>query len=106
MKKEETQRISRKELKDDFNGSNVGHHDFEKNCFQFMISSLCYNIYHLFRLTILEGKDLQMRMNSFRCKYQKIAVKVVRHARKISLSFSSAYRYKTEFLRYYQKLQI
>ena len=95
-----------KELKDDFNGSNVGHHDFEKNCFQFMISSLCYNIYHLFRLTILEGKDLQMRMNSFRCKYQKIAVKVVRHARKISLSFSSAYRYKTEFLRYYQKLQI
>ena len=90
---------------DDFNGNNTGHHDFEKNCFQFMISSLCYNIYHLFRLIVLEGKDRKIRMNTFRNKYQKIAVKVIRHARKIILSFSSAYRYKKTFLKYYQKLQ-
>ena len=70
-----------KELKDDFNGDNVGHHDFEKNCFQFMISSLCYNFYHLFRILVLEGKDQKIRMNTFRNKYQKIAVKVIRHAR-------------------------
>ena len=94
-----------KELKDDFNGDNVGHHDFEKNCFQFMISSLCYNFYHLFRILVLEGKDQKIRMNTFRNKYQKIAVKVIRHARRIILSFSSAYRYKKKFLKYYQKLQ-
>lgn len=92
-------------LKDDFNGDNVGHHDFEKNCFQFMISSLCYNFYHLFRILVLEGKDQKIRMNTFRNKYQKIAVKVIRHARRIILSFSSAYRYKKKFLKYYQKLQ-
>ena len=94
-----------KELKDDFDGDNVGHHDFEKNCFQFMISSLCYNFYHLFRILVLEGKDQKIRMNTFRNKYQKIAVKVIRHARRIILSFSSAYRYKKKFLKYYQKLQ-
>lgn len=94
-----------KELKDDFNGDNVGHHDFEKNCFQFMISSLCYNFYHLFRILVLEGKNQKIRMNTFRNKYQKIAVKVIRHARRIILSFSSAYRYKKKFLKYYQKLQ-
>lgn len=94
-----------KELKDDFNGDNVGHHDFEKNCFQFMISSLCYNFYHLFRILVLEGKDQKIRMNTFRNKYQKIAVKVIRHARRIILSFSSTYRYKKKFLKYYQKLQ-
>lgn len=95
-----------KELKDDFNSNNVGHHDFGKNCFQFMIASLCYNISYIFRLTILEGRDVPMCMNTFRCKYQKTAVKVVRHARKITLSFSSAYRYKKEFIKYYQKLKI
>lgn len=79
-----------KELKDDFNGKNVGHHEFEKNCMQFMISSLCYNMYHLFRLMILEGKDQLIRMNTYRSRYQKIAVKVVKHARRITLSFSSA----------------
>jgi len=76
-----------------------------KYCFQFMISSLCYNFYHLFRILVLEGKDQKIRMNTFRNKYQKIAVKVVRHARRIILSFSSAYRYKKKFLKYYQKLQ-
>lgn len=75
------------------------------DCFQFMISSLCYNFYHLFRILVLEGKDQKIRMNTFRNKYQKIAVKVIRHARRIILSFSSAYRYKKKFLKYYQKLQ-
>lgn len=93
-----------KELKDDFDGKNVGHHEFEKNCMQFMISSLCYNLYHLFRLMILEGKDQLIRMNTYRSRYQKIAVKVVKHARRITLSFSSAYRYKDKFMKYYKKL--
>ncbi|NDO41982.1 hypothetical protein SAMN04489758_10557 [Thomasclavelia cocleata] len=71
-----------------------------------MIASLCYNIYHIFRLIVLEGTDLLMRMNSFRNKYQKIAVKVVRHARKMNLSLVVHIDIKKEFIKYYQKIQI
>lgn len=37
-----------KKLKDDLKGrgDNIGHHGFEKNSIQFLISLLCYNIYY------------------------------------------------------------
>jgi len=56
-------------------------HSFLKNEFVFILSGLCYNLYHLFQLIILENDDKKMRMNTFRAKCQKIAVSVSKHAR-------------------------
>lgn len=64
----------------------------------FLISSLAYNLYHVFQQTILEEKDQTIRMNTYRLKYQKIAVKVIQHARQVTLSFSSAYKIKLSLL--------
>ncbi len=82
----------------------------------FLISSLAYNLYHVFQQTILEEKDQTIRMNTYeekdqtirmntyRLKYQKIAVKVIQHARQVTLSFSSAYKNKTQFTQYWNKV--
>jgi hypothetical protein len=93
-----------KELKDDFNGGNPSHKEFVKNEMDFLISSLAYNLYHVFQQTILEEKDQTIRMNTYRLKYQKIAVKVIQHARQVTLSFSSAYKNKTQFTQYRNKV--
>ena len=93
-----------KELKDDFNGGNPSHKEFVKNEMDFLISSLAYNLYHVFQQTILEEKDQTIRMNTYRLKYQKIAVKVIQHARQVTLSFSSAYKNKTQFTQYWNKV--
>ena len=93
-----------KELKDDFNGGNPSHKEFVKNEMNFLISSLAYNLYHVFQQTILEEKDQTIRMNTYRLKYQKIAVKVIQHARQVTLSFSSAYKNKTQFTQYWNKV--
>ena len=93
-----------KELKDDFNGGNPSHKEFVKNEMDFLISSLAYNLYHVFQQTILEEKDQTIRMNTCRLKYQKIAVKVIQHARQVTLSFSSAYKNKTQFTQYWNKV--
>ena len=53
---------------------------------------------------ILEGKAERIRMNTFRLRYQKIAVKVIQHARQIQLSFSSAYRRQKQFKQYWNKV--
>lgn len=93
-----------KELKDDFNGGNPSHKEFVKNEMDFLISSLAYNLYHVFQQTILEEKDQTIRMNTYRLKYLKIAVKVIQHARQVTLSFSSAYKNKTQFTQYWNKV--
>ena len=93
-----------KELKDDFNGGNPSHKEFVKNEMDFLISSLAYNLYHVFQQTILEEKDQTIRMNTCRLKYLKIAVKVIQHARQVTLSFSSAYKNKTQFTQYWNKV--
>lgn len=93
-----------KELKDDFNGGNPSHKEFVKNEMDFLISSLAYNLYHVFQQTILEEKDQTIRMNTYQLKYQKIAVKVIQHARQVTLSFSSAYKNKTQFTQYWNKV--
>lgn len=88
-----------KELKDDFNGGILSHKEFVKNEMDFLISSLAYNLYHVFQQTILEEKDQTIRMNTYRLKYQKIAVKVIQHARQVS-----AYKNKTQFTQYWNKV--
>lgn len=93
-----------KELKDDFNGGILSHKEFVKNEMDFLISSLAYNLYHVFQQTILEEKDQTIRMNTYRLKYQKIAVKVIQHAGQVTLSFSSAYKNKTQFTQYWNKV--
>ena len=93
-----------KELKDDFNGGILSHKEFVKNEIDFLISSLAYNLYHIFQKRILEEKDQTIRMNTYRLKYQKIAVKVIQHARQVTLSFSSAYKNKVQFTQYWNKV--
>lgn len=93
-----------KELKDDFDAGTLSHKEFEKNEMEFLISSLSYNLYHIFQNQILEKQDQKIRMNTYRLKYQKIAVKVVQHARQIILSYSSVYKYQRQFLNYWNKV--
>ncbi|WP_288001446.1 hypothetical protein, partial [Holdemanella sp.] len=52
-----------------FNGGNPSHKEFVKNEMDFLISSLAYNLYHVFQQTILEEKDQTIRMNTYRLKY-------------------------------------
>lgn len=98
MKQEETAKTLQKNLKDDFNGGILSHKEFVKNEIDFLISNLAYNLYHVFQKTILEEKNQTIRMNTYRLKYKKIAVKAIQHARQIALSFSSAYKNKTQFI--------
>ena len=90
-----------KELKDDFDGAHLSHRYFLENEMEFLISSMAYNLFHLFQNLILKGTDQTITMNTFRIMFQKIAVKVSSHARKIILSFSSAYRNRKKFLYYW-----
>jgi hypothetical protein len=90
-----------KEFKNDFDGKHLSHSNFYENEMEFLISAISYNIFHLFQNTVLTGKDNLMTMNSFRMKFQKVAVKVAHHARKITLSFSSAYQHRRLFMKYW-----
>ena len=47
-----------------FNGGILPHKEFVKNEMDFLISSLAYNLYHVFQQTILEEKDQTIRMNT------------------------------------------
>ena len=95
-----------KELKNDFNAGILSHESFNANDFEFLIKSLSYNLYHIFQMEVLEKDDQKLMMNTFRIRYQKIAAKVIHHARRVNLSFSSAYRNQNTFLRYYNKVVI
>ncbi len=90
-----------KELKNDFDGGRVSHKDFVKNEMEFLISSISYNIFHVFQNEILENEDKKITMNTFRMYYQKIAVKVIKHAREYTLSFSSSYNRQKTFIKYW-----
>ena len=90
-----------KEFKNDFDGKHLSHSNFYENEMEFLISAISYNIFHLFQNTVLTGKDNLMTMNSFRMKFQKVAVKVAHHARRITLSFSSAYQHRRLFMKYW-----
>ncbi len=90
-----------KEFKNDFDGKHLSHSNFYENAMEFLISDISYSIFHLFQNTVLTGKDNLMTMNSFRMKFQKVAVKVAHHARKITLSFSSAYQHRRLFMKYW-----
>ena len=58
----------------------------------------------MFQNMILENDDRKIRMNTYRSKYQKIAVRVVKHARQVELHFSSAYPRQDLFNRYMNKV--
>ena len=86
-----------KELKNDFHAGNLSHSEFNKNEFEFLISAFCYNLFHIYQMTVLQGEDQKIMMNTYRIRYQKVAVKVINHARQVVLSFSSAYKAKETF---------
>ncbi len=90
-----------KELKNDFNGARVSHKEFWENEMDFLISAFAYNLFHLFQNQILKDSDQSITMNTFRLLFQKIAVKVIRHAGKISLRFSTAYTRQRKFMYYW-----
>lgn len=90
-----------KELKNDFDGGHLSHPGFLENEMQFLISSMAYNLFHIFQDTILTGNDRSITMNTFRMMFQKIAARVTFHARKLKLSFSGAYKNKKKFMNYW-----
>ena len=49
----------------------------------------------------IKNKDKKITMNTFRMYYQKIAVKVIKHAREYTLSFSSSYNRQKTFIKYW-----
>ena len=89
-----------KEFKNDFDGARVSHKEFWENEMDFLISAFAYNLFHLFQNRILKDSDTCITMNTFRSLFQKIAVKVIKHAGKISLCFSSAYMQQKKFMQY------
>lgn len=93
-----------KELKNDFGAGILSHKNFNENEMEFLISSYAYNLFHMFQWEILEGKDKTITMETYRKEYQKIAVKLVRHSRKIALCFSSAYTKIKKFYEYLEKV--
>lgn len=90
-----------KELKGDFNAGTLSHQSFLENELEFLICSTSYNLFHMFQETILNGSDKHLTMGKFRVLFQKIAVRVSRHARRVSLAFSSAYKEQVKFLHYW-----
>lgn len=90
-----------KELKGDFHGGMLSHRNFCENEVDFLISCVSYNLFHLFRNQILTGADRKMTMNRYRVVFQKIAVRVSIHARKICLAFSTAYNNQKKFHEYW-----
>lgn len=90
-----------KELKNDFDAGHLSHSDFLENEMEWLISSMAYNLFHLFQNVILTGSDQTITMNTFRLQFQKIAVKITSHARKLVLSFSSAYNSQRRFMNYW-----
>lgn len=95
-----------KELKNDFDAGHLSHSDFFENEMQFLISSMAYNLFHIFQNRILAGNDRLITMNTFRLLFQKIAVKVTSHARKLCLSFSSAYNNSRRFMNYWNLVML
>ena len=93
-----------KELKDDFKAAKVSHKTFLQNEMDFLISAFAYNLFHIFQNTVLKGADRKITMNTFRLRFQKIAVKVTRHAGKIFLRFSSAYQRQAQFFGYWSEV--
>ncbi len=89
-----------KELKDDFHGGMLSHRNFCENEVDFLISCVSYHLFHLFRNQILTGADRKMTMNRYRMVFQKIAVRVSIHARRICLAFSEAYNNQKKFHEY------
>lgn len=89
-----------KELKNDFDAGHLSHSGFLENEMEWLISSMAYNLFHIFQNKILTDSDQKITMNTFRLRFQKIAVKITSHARKLILSFSSAYSNRRKFMHY------
>ena len=90
-----------KELKDDSHGGMLSHRNFCENEVDFLISCVSYHLFHLFRNQILTGVDRKMTMNRYRAVFQKTAVRVSIHARRICLAFSTAYNNQKKFHEYW-----
>ena len=90
-----------KELKDDPHGGMLSHRNFCENEVDFLISCVSYHLFHLFRNQILTGADRKMTMNRYHVVFQKIAVRVSIHARRICLAFSTAYNNQKKFHEYW-----
>lgn len=90
-----------KELKNDFDAGHLSHSGFFENEMEWLISSMAYNLFHIFQNTILTGSDQAITMNTFRLGFLKIAVKITSHARKLILSYSSAYKNRRKFMHYW-----
>ena len=93
-----------KEIKNDFDAGTLSHKLFLENEFEFLIKAYAYNLYHIFKLAILEGKDQKMMMFTYRTRFQKIAVKITSHGRRLNLNYSSAYPYVDKFRYYLDKV--
>ena len=92
-----------KELKNDFGANTLSHEQFVKNAFEFFTKSLAYNLFQIFRNLVLEGEDQKMQAGTFRRKYQKVASRLSRHARKGFLRIASSFRYRKQFMKYFRR---
>ena len=71
-----------KEFKDDFDAKHLSHSNFFENEMQFLIIAISNNTFRLFQNALLTWDDAIMTINSFRMKFQKIAVKMTSHTHK------------------------
>lgn len=88
-------------IKEAKNGFFMGKTDSTKvqaNRARMLVSQLAYTLIHIFKNNCLPKEASTATMATIRHRLLKVAVKVVRHARKIYYNLSSSHVYEEEFL--------
>ena len=93
-----------KESKLGFNLTNLSSHSFYTNYYHMYVKLLAYNLNNFFRTIVLPLKEQSYQMETIRSKLIKIAGKVVRSGRQITLKLSESCPFKKLFKIVYYRL--
>ena len=93
-----------KESKLGFNLSNLSSHNFYTNYYHMYEKLLAYNLNNFFRTMVLPQKERAYRMETIRTKLIKIAGKVVKSGRQITIKLSESYPFKKLFEKIYYRI--
>lgn len=96
-----------KESKLGFNFTNLSSHKFYTNCYHMYVKLIAYNLNNFFRTMVLPLKEQSYQMETIRSKIIKIAGKVVKSGRQITIKLSQSYPFKKLFeYIYYQIINL
>jgi len=93
--------VMENDIKEAKNGFFMGKTDsskFQSNRARMLVSQLGYTLMHILKNNCLPKEDSTATMSTIRHRLLKVAVKIVRHARKIYYNLSTSHVYGEEFL--------